>query len=650
VWASEPNGCRLDEYEGDQIALVAGTNDYSRYQSEGVTNLENAINDAKTMADLLSKQGFKVRCLLNPTQQGFDDEKVALGKYLLTRERSNEADTDAGRVVIYIAGHGYNDPESKQDYVLFNFEPDETKYSGLVDLRTLRGKIAEGRFAIQALMQAFSVFNHAVIFIFDACRATLDVGQGVAAGPASRLKDSRLSNRQVLLYSTQQGGVAADNVPNSSEANGLYTSTLSRFMSLSIFSQYQMFGLTASVVEANKEDQLPALSASSNTLFLRNPWFEGETTNPCDILDTDIWNSVGRTCQRLQEATCIRKDVCKVISPHLRDASSAQAIACLERHKTHWLHNDLANICGASSPMVAPSNAVGPVVVDSSTASGGGNPGDLNAYNVVSVQEAAAFSENFAKTALTGWADKTPSLFTAANKISPEVMASIQGTVDKQLGQIVNSSSKRSFTEAQRDLLITRSDVGGVPQHAAPSPFQLDLKGRTIALRNLPSSNSGLIGTFDGNEVSAEIDCYTLPCINGWVGVRVIRNKNILRGWASADELESVTSAGISITVRYSLNSIVPDAESAKEIHGAVRPDEKQPLPKGRIQVITIRSGATTDVSSFLAGARLSYLDRLLIDLGASPDDIVKTVVDVPDASQFPAAILNLGPSYTNRH
>jgi hypothetical protein len=63
-------------------------------------NLQNAVNDARKMADLLSKQGFVVRCLLNPTQMTFSDEKTRLALFLQQQELNDPQLADGGRAVI----------------------------------------------------------------------------------------------------------------------------------------------------------------------------------------------------------------------------------------------------------------------------------------------------------------------------------------------------------------------------------------------------------------------------------------------------------------------------------------------------------------------------------------------------------------------
>ena len=51
--------CPMDTLEGEKVALVVGTDDYSVYQQpEAVKNLVNAVQDAKTVAKLLLDQGF----------------------------------------------------------------------------------------------------------------------------------------------------------------------------------------------------------------------------------------------------------------------------------------------------------------------------------------------------------------------------------------------------------------------------------------------------------------------------------------------------------------------------------------------------------------------------------------------------------------
>jgi hypothetical protein len=269
------------------------------------------------------------------------------------------------------------------------------------------------------------------------------------------------------------------------------------------------------------------------------------------------------------------------------------------------------------------------------------NTADPDAYNVMTITEPNLSPADIAKITLIGWANKTPSLFGTISQTSPEALATLQRSLDQTLSQLTNLVARRTFTLKQRDFLIVQSSERKVPPQAVLPPFQIALNGRTFSLRSLPSVNADLIGTFAGNDVVAEIDCYTIPCTNGWVGLRATKDKTILRGWISAEDLKTVVTPGLSIEIGYDGKRVAPKRESTNAIRLALRRDASAVPVRARIQVIAARSIAENLTSSFLAGARLSYLDRLLIDLGVRPEDIVKTVIDVPTASSLPLAIVN---------
>jgi len=271
------------------------------------------------------------------------------------------------------------------------------------------------------------------------------------------------------------------------------------------------------------------------------------------------------------------------------------------------------------------------------------NPADGDAYNVIRVAESNLSATDIARITLIGWAEKTPSLFSAINLMSPEEVASLQRTIDQTLARTTDMAARRAFTTKQRDFLIVRSADRRMPQQTAPPPFEVLLANRSFTLRSLPSANADRIGTFEGDAIAAQLDCYTMPCMNGWIGLRVSKGAEVLRGWASADDLKTAVAPGISIMVEYDGNRVSPRRDSIEAITRAARPDRSTPPSRGRIQVIATRSSSRDSKSSFIAGARLSFLDRLLIDLEVNASDIVKTVLEAPDASQLPPVIVNLG-------
>lgn len=629
--------CALPAYTGDKVALVVGTDDYSIFRHDKIPDLQNAANDARTMADLLSKQGFVVRCLLNPTQFAFRDEKNRLALYLQQRQQEDSQAADSGRAVMYIAGHGYRDPAGGQDYLLLRFEQDEQKYSKVVDLTTLGGRVAQGRWSVQALTQAFNTAIQGVLFIFDVCRSPVEIpaasGVPVRAAQIQQMAPELMRGSQIVAYSTQGGGFAADSIPDSAERNGLYASVLSNFIGLPISTLGHALDLTGTVVKANNDNQLPIYSVSAGTFFLANPWVNDELSETCDLVDTEIWNAAGKRCSQLRDRNCILKDICPVVRPHLTGTLASQAKACLARHKEKWLRNDLVGICSvAASGTAGDASLVRP-------ASGIGE-----AYNVVTVGSNDISAADLTTLTLSGWAAKAGSAGFTAKKDNPVNIDFDPVSLDRTLAGFNRKKDKRIYSAMQRDNLMVKSVDSGPPPLSFPSPFNIDLAGQKITLYNLPAANSGKIATFNGDTSTAEIDCGTMPCLNDWIGVRVKEGNNTFRGWTSADALKLLAKPEFLVNVEYDGKRIAPRAASVEAIRRAVRPaDAKQQLA-GRVHIVAIRT-ATDATSSLFAAARLSYLERMLLDFGLNPDHVDQTVFDVPDGSTLPAVIINVGPT-----
>jgi hypothetical protein len=682
--------CSLPAYSGDKVALVVGTDDYTIFQSDKIPNLHNAVNDAVRMAGLLSRQGFVVRCLRNPTQLEFDRAKTNLALFLQQQQQNEPQTADGSRAVIYVAGHGYRDPESNEDYLLFRFEPDDAKYTKVVDLKTPFGRINEGRWSVQSLAQSFNSAVQSVLLILDACRVVIEIpsasgGVAVRAGPMQQLARELMRGHQVVAYSTQPGGVAADGVPDSPEQNGLYASTLSNFINLPIYSLGHALDLTGAVVVVNKQDQVPIYSVSAGTFFLSNPWVDNEPTNICEMVDSEVWNAAGKHCAQLRLTSCIVKDICPVIRPLLQGKTARQASTCLAEHKERWLHNDLVGICSASQtdgriptsggpanttspPAAPPASTPGSVPpggatlggIPASAASapaipppGGGAAaattathvavsGEKNdAYNVVFDSASDLTTIDFTSLTMSGWATKTPRLKLPASGPNDDQLKTTQVLLDQTLASI-KPSKKRAYTNLQRDMLIAKTIQGiqsNTPPAASPSPFKLDLAGQKITLRNLPARSAAAIDTFAGRDTTAEVDCDTLACFKDWIGVRASKGANVYRGWVAADELKSVTKPDTTIEIEYDGKHIGPTSKSLAVLRTAINPGGSVPQAS-RVHISAVRL-ASDVTGAFLASARLSYLDRIIIDLGVGPDDITESVIDLPQTEALPPVVVN---------
>lgn len=89
---------------GRYQALVIGINDYDK-----LPKLKTAVADATAVADTLEdKYGFSVRRLINPSRDDIIDAFDEL----------REALTERDNLLIYYAGHGWQDPQSNRGYWL----------------------------------------------------------------------------------------------------------------------------------------------------------------------------------------------------------------------------------------------------------------------------------------------------------------------------------------------------------------------------------------------------------------------------------------------------------------------------------------------------------------------------------------------------
>jgi hypothetical protein len=89
---------------GNYVALVIGNNNY-----RSVTPLKTAVNDAKTIADLLKQDyGFRVTLLIDATRNRMIDAFDELRRTL----------TEQDNLLVFYAGHGYLDSDSDRGFWL----------------------------------------------------------------------------------------------------------------------------------------------------------------------------------------------------------------------------------------------------------------------------------------------------------------------------------------------------------------------------------------------------------------------------------------------------------------------------------------------------------------------------------------------------
>ncbi len=179
-------------------ALVIGNDSY-RF----VTQLKNAREDARTMADSLSKVGYSVTLKLDLSER---EMKTAL---------RNFADTVAGgdEVAFFFAGHGVQIANS--NYLV----PIDVSGEGEAQIRDETISLQR---VLDDMNDKKAKFTLAII---DACRDNPFKVAGRAIGSSSRgLASTTAATGQMVIFSAGTGQRALDNLgPNDKNKNGLFT-------------------------------------------------------------------------------------------------------------------------------------------------------------------------------------------------------------------------------------------------------------------------------------------------------------------------------------------------------------------------------------------------------------------------------------------
>ena len=183
-------------YGQEKYALVIGNSHYTNFGT-----LQNPVNDASDMADVLTSLGFKVELLKDATLTQMENSAIGL------KNRLSEAGNDSIGF-FYYAGHG--------------LEMDGANYlipvnANIPDRYFLR----ERAFSVQVMLDMLNDSRDALnIVVLDACRdfpaswsRSLDRGLAIIANPPAN---------HIIMYATGAGKIANDG----SGRNGLFTSYL----------------------------------------------------------------------------------------------------------------------------------------------------------------------------------------------------------------------------------------------------------------------------------------------------------------------------------------------------------------------------------------------------------------------------------------
>jgi formylglycine-generating enzyme required for sulfatase activity len=178
----------------NRTALVIGNSDYA------VQPLKNPVNDARLMAETLTRQGFDVTTRINVNRRGM---KEAIQSFIAKLDNNSVG-------LFYFAGHG--------------LEVQGRNY--LVPINASIASEADVEFeAIDAgrVLSGFEVANNGLnMLILDACRNN-PYSRGFRSGNSRGLQPMRPASGSLVLYATEPGEVADDGV---GADNGLFTAKL----------------------------------------------------------------------------------------------------------------------------------------------------------------------------------------------------------------------------------------------------------------------------------------------------------------------------------------------------------------------------------------------------------------------------------------
>jgi uncharacterized caspase-like protein len=257
-----------------RLALVVGNGAY-----DAVTPLDNPINDARLMADVLSKVGFDVT-LVTDTQQ--NDLVLAISRF---GSRLRAAGPDATGL-FYYAGHGVQ--SFGTNYLL----PVDIELQDAADL-SLVGVPAQA-----VLRQMFSARNRTNIVILDACRNNpFDTIPDLSDNGLAEMKAPRGT---FLAYSTAPGEIALDGTGG----NSPFTEALARNLETPGVPIETLFKtVRVDVLKETGNQQTPWDTSSLTTDF---QFVRAQVPSPMEVQERQLWESVKLSKDPLQVLLFLR--------------------------------------------------------------------------------------------------------------------------------------------------------------------------------------------------------------------------------------------------------------------------------------------------------------------------------------------------------
>ncbi len=224
-----------------RIALIVGNSSYS---NDNISDLNNPGNDARRMAEYLTKRGFRLvgnGPLLNITKRDFDRAVSQYGQL------SEGADV----TFFYYSGHGMQ--INGTNYLLPSDAPPPTRYnlqSDFMDANVVMGQIDKAQ----------SKLN---FFLLDACRDNPFKSGSRAANSGDGFTEMRAPMGTIIGFATQPGNTASDGPAGS---NSPYATALFEVMAKPGLDQFRLINDAAVLVaQRTRGDQRPWMSASPIT-------------------------------------------------------------------------------------------------------------------------------------------------------------------------------------------------------------------------------------------------------------------------------------------------------------------------------------------------------------------------------------------------
>lgn len=218
----------------ERRALVIGNKDY-----KNLGPLNNPVNDARLIGELLTSKGFEVHFFKNLGFENFLEEINKFGELIHGGE---------GIVFFYYAGHSIQLMDS--NYLLpVDIDRDLSRHKN----------VENGAIYLGDVTQALNKFKGEKVVVLDACRKHDFNDEIIATSEIFNkgLSEIESSHGMAIIYSTQPGNTASDGISGS--INGCFTEELAK--------NIRLYGLSLNdIVVRTREGVL------SKTNYKQIPW------------------------------------------------------------------------------------------------------------------------------------------------------------------------------------------------------------------------------------------------------------------------------------------------------------------------------------------------------------------------------------------